>query len=183
MAYRNGTYIAFHGSGEKDPSQSDFRYYAQLKAWDANRHHDFEFNDSHVRTSALSDRTSRDTIERRLRERLNNSKNMVLIVTETTRGDTDFVPLEIQHAIDECEIPIIAAYPGYEYILDPAALGWMWPKALATRIQTGVAHVIHVPFKQAPLSNAIGQFGVQKFPLGGGLGVYSREAYREWGLL
>lgn len=33
MAYRNGTYIAFHAEGKTDPTASDIKYYRMLKAW------------------------------------------------------------------------------------------------------------------------------------------------------
>ena len=38
---RTGTYVAFDGLGESDPSKSDFRYYATLQAWTANKNIDF----------------------------------------------------------------------------------------------------------------------------------------------
>ena len=100
-----------------------------------------------------------------------------------SRKDTDWVPLEISYAIDECDIPIIAAYPGYQYINRPDMLSSVWPKALADRIASQTAHVIHLPFSREPLHDAIDQFDFQHFPLGGGFGIYSDSAYRSWGLM
>lgn len=34
-----------------------------------------------------------------------------------------------------------------EYITAPALLSDLWPTALSTRIRSGAAHVIHLPFK------------------------------------
>ena len=34
---RTGTYVAFDGLGETNPAKSDFRYYATLQAWTANK--------------------------------------------------------------------------------------------------------------------------------------------------
>ena len=31
MAYRNGTYVAFHAGGITDPTESDIKYYNLLK--------------------------------------------------------------------------------------------------------------------------------------------------------
>ena len=107
---------------------------------------------------------------------------MVLIIGKTTREDTDWIPFEIRYAVDEYEIPIIAAYTGYERIMAPAELSFLWPAALNSRIGNGSAHVIHVPFKQAPLTDAIGQFSHDFYPKGGGLGFYSKEAYKSWGI-
>ena len=55
-------------------------------------------------------------------ERLNNSKNMVLIIGPTTRFDTDWVPFEIGYAVDYRKIPTIATYIGYDWILAPIQL-------------------------------------------------------------
>lgn len=104
MAYRNGTYVAFHANGIKEPTESDIKYYNLLKAWHANEDVNFSFIDSHEKTGAIRDFSKRLTIAASLKERLRNSKNMVLIVGKTTREDTDWVPLEIEYAIDVCEM-------------------------------------------------------------------------------
>jgi hypothetical protein len=183
MAYRTGTYVAFHAEGKRDPTESDIKYYQLLKAWNVRDENDFRFVDSHEKTSALRGWSTRDTVMRRLKERLLASKNMILIIGETTRLDTDWVPFEIQYAVDECEIPIIAAYPAYTYIMAPAELEPLWPKALAARVANGTAHVIHIPFRREPLRTAVGQFSHSQYPNGGGLGYYSRETYVQWGFL
>ena len=183
MFYRTGTYVAFHAAGTSDPTESDMKYYRTLQMWDVRPDHAFEFTNSHEKTAAVRDSSERETLKRRLIERLNRSKNMILIIGATTRHDTDWVPFEISYAIDRCRIPIIAAYPGYINITAPAALAYLWPPALAARIWNGTAHVIHVPFKQRPLADAVAQFNHRNYPPGGGLGVYSLQAYRQWGLL
>ena len=70
---------------------------------------------------------------------------MVLVLGKTTRFDADWVPFEISYAVDTCRIPIIATYPAYEWIRAPWLLKSEWPAALAERIQSETAHVIHVP--------------------------------------
>jgi hypothetical protein len=183
MAYRNGTYVAFHAAGTSDPTASDMKYFNLLKAWHVRDESDFTFVDSHQKTYAVRDSSRRDTLRARLAERLRNSKNMVLVLGETTRFDTDWVPFEIEYAIETCEIPIIAAYPGYNTITYPAGLRSTWPYALETRIDSGRAHVIHAPFRQGPLAHAVNNFSHDNYPNGGGLGFYSDEAFRSWGLL
>jgi hypothetical protein len=181
MAYRNGTYVAFHAEGNPDSSQSDMRYYRMLCAWHAND--DFEFNmiDSHAKTAQVRDSSSRETLRTRLRERLNNSRNMVLIIGDRTRFDNDWVPEEIAYAIDQCKIPIIAAYPGYDFIIQPTALRGLWPTALTTRIDNDTARVIHVPFKQVPLDAAIKQFDHNNMPQWCNT-HYTVDAYKGWGI-
>ena len=107
----------------------------------------------------------------------------MLIVGETTRLDTDWVPFEIEKAIDTYGIPIIVAYTVYKNaIRNPTALSDYWPPALKTRINNGTASAIHVPFKQAPLYDAIGQFSHENLPNGGGLGIYGDPTYLGWGI-
>lgn len=180
--YRNGTYVAFHARGSTDPTDSDIKYYRLLKAWHVRDDSDFYFIDSHEKTAAVRDSSTHETLQRRLKERLGNSKNMILIVTKDTQLDADWVPFEIEYAIDTCGIPIIAAYPGYDWIFDPAKLRNLWPQALAGRIDNKSARVIHVPFTQVVLSNAVGQFDCNNQPKGA-LSYYSEEAYRNWGII
>src|SRR3989338_387642 len=155
MAYRNGTYIAFHAQGTNLPGKSDMDYYSLMTAWSAKSDDDFTMINSHDKASSVRDSSKRATLRASLQERLRNSKNMVLIIGETTRLDTDWVPLEIEKAVDNYEIPIIAAYPDYGPILEPAKFSPLWPKALADRINNRTARVIHIPFKKAPLLDAI----------------------------
>ena len=182
MAYRTGTYVAFHGVGTTDPTASDIKYYNLLKAWNVRDEKDFEFVDSHEKTSAVRDSSKRETLRKSLVTRLNRSKNMILILTERTKEDTDWVPFEIRHAVDEDEIPIIAAYPGFKSLLDPTKLRSWWPTALRTRIDKRTARVIHIPFREKPLHVAVSQFSHTALPKGS-LIYYTREAYQRWGLL
>lgn len=183
MAYRNGTYIAFYADGTNQPGKSDIDYYNLLKAWSAKTDDDFTMINSHEKTSAVRDTSKRETLRARLLERLRNSKNMVLIIGETTKNDTDWVPFEIAQAVDTYEIPIIAAYTDYCPVLEPEKFWPLWPKALADRINNKTASVIHIPFKKTPLLDAIGQFSHTKLPKGGSLGYYGRDTYQKWGLV
>jgi hypothetical protein len=183
MAYRNGTYVAFHAEGTNQPGKSDMDYYCLMKAWTAKTDDDFTMINSHEKAAAVRDSSLRTTLRNSLLERLRNSKNMVLIIGERTRFDTDWVPFEIEQAIDRYEIPIIAAYTVFETpIRVPSALAMYWPPALASRINDETAHVIHVPFRKEPLKCAISQFSHTNFPKGNGLGFYTDEAYESFGI-
>ena len=182
MAYRNGTYIAFHAEGTNIPTDSDMKYYNLLKAWTAKADDDFSLINSHDKTHAVRDTSLKITLQNRLRERLRNSKHLLLIIGETTKNDKDWVPHEIEYAVDNCNIPIIVAYTDKEYILDPKKYSHLWPKALKDRIENGKASCIHIPFKKEPLKDAISQFSHDKKPKGGGLGFYSSEAYQAFGI-
>ena len=185
MAYRNGTYVAFHANGTNIPGESDITYYNLMKAWTAKTDDEFTMTNSHQKAAAVRDTSLRETLRCSLLERLRNSKNMVLVVGPTTRFDTDWVPFEITQAVDRYEIPLIVTYTADIYngpIRNPSALSAYWPGALAQRITNGTAHAIHIPFKKPALADAIGQFSHNRFPNGGGLGYYNDEAYRSFGI-
>ncbi len=181
MAYRNGTYVAFHANDTSDPSQSDMKYYNLLKAWAESDNFEFSFVNSHDKASAVRDTSKRETLRASLLERLRNSKNMLLIIGETTKTDTDWIPFEIQSAIDTYKLPIIATYPDYGKILNPKELFNLWPYELHRRMENGMAKVIHIPFKHRPVLDAIGQFSISKYP-SSAYNYYSPEAYASWGL-
>lgn len=100
MAYRNGTYVDFHANGTNIPGKSDMTYYNLMRAWSARPDDDFTLVNSHEKAAAVRDTSAAATLRRSLHERLANSKNMVLIIGETTRTDTDWVPFEIEQAVD-----------------------------------------------------------------------------------
>ena len=182
MAYRNGTYVAFHAEGTSDPTKSDIKYFNIMKAWTSKTDDAFSMVNSHQKAAAVRDSSRRDTLRNSLLERLRNSKNMVLIIGETTRFDGDWVPFEIISAIDSYGLPVIAAYPDYMSILAPAQLRFLWPSALVERIDNGSARVIHVPFKKGPLADAIQQFHLNNMP-STSLDYYDRDTHVSWGLL
>ena len=183
MAYRNGTYVAFHAAGTNQPGKSDIDYYRLMMAWTAKTDDDFTMINSHDKACAVRDASLRTTLRNSLLERLRNSKNMVLVIGETTRLDTDWVPFEIEKAVDTYKIPIIAAYTVFDKpIRNPSALSGYWPKALELRINDGTANTIHIPFKKEALKDAISQFSHANPPPGKGLGTYNDDAYRIFGI-
>ena len=194
MAYRNGTYVAFHAHGTNQPGESDIDYYNLMKAWSAKTDDDFTMINSHDKASAVRDSSKKSTLKASLQERLRNSRNMVLIIGETTRFDTDWVPFEIEQAVDTYKIPIIAAYPNQGVVLPvseiqklwpnslPRKLSDLWPKALADRVNNKTARIIHIPFKKDPLLDAITQFDHDNLPTTPE-SCYGTEAYQTWGLL
>lgn len=184
MAYRNGTYVAFHANKNNIPGKTDIDYYQLMRAWSAHPDDDFAMINSHDKACSVRDSSLHATLRKSLLERLRNSKNMVLVVGETTSSDTDWVPFEIEKAVDDYKIPIIAAYTMFsDPIYNPKIGMGYWPSALRSRIDNGTASVIHVPFKKAPIIDAISQFSHNKLPSGGGLSIYSQGAYKSFGLI
>ncbi|MEM7217741.1 MAG: TIR domain-containing protein [Pseudomonadota bacterium] len=181
MANRTGTYIAFDGLGQTDPTKSDFRYYATIKGWSAGKNIDFRFVDSHEKTNAVRDDSLRRTLESRIRERLSASKNVVVILSEDTRRAGSMLSYEIEKAVDLYELPLICVYPGYEIVMNAEALSGRWPDALTQRTTAGSASAIHIPFKMLPMLDAISQFSVNGKLPSTPYDYYSREAHIELG--
>jgi hypothetical protein len=164
MIYRTGTYIAFHANNTTEPTESDIKYFNLLKAWDKSKSIDFNFINSHEKTSAVRDTSKRATLMANLKKRLNSSKHMLLIIGKTTKEDTDWVPFEIRYAIDECSIPIIAVYTDETSALTPSNKSYLWPTALKSRIENNSARVIHIPFQKDIIYKAINEFNHNNLP-------------------
>lgn len=180
MTERASTYVTSYANPAKEPDVTETHYLELLKAWRVRADGNFTFTDGREKGEARREVRLREFTERHLRMRLDNARNMVLVIGETTREDHEWIPLEVRYAVDDCAIPIIAAYPGHEVILDPTELAPLWPAALAKRIREGTAHVIHIPFRMEALRDAIAQFGPAKLPQSG-LSFYDLATYQGWG--
>lgn len=183
MANRTGTYVAFDGLGMTDPTKSDFRYYATIQAWSANKNIEFLLTNSHDKTYAVRDTSSRMTLYSRIQERLRASKNMLIILTKDTRYTGSVLSYEIEQALDTYKIPLIIAYPGYQAILNVNLHSNLWPKALADRINNTNTEAIHIAFTKNCILDAITRFHVNGEKLSGGKDYYTREEYVQWGQL
>lgn len=181
MAYRSGTYIAFDGLGQTDPAKSDFRYYGNIQAWAAHRNIEFSYVNSHEKTYAVRDSSLRATLEARIRERLANSKNVVVILSSDTRRSGSMLSYEIEQAVDHYHLPLILAYVDYQMIAAPDRLSGYWPTALSERIHNSSAKAIHIPFAKDAILDAIGQFSISNLPATS-LNYYNEDAHRSFGL-
>lgn len=183
MPNRTGTYVAFDGLGQEDPTKSDFRYYATLKAWNASENINFRITNSHEKASAVKDSSKLETLKASIMERLRASKNMIVILSSDTRKSGSLLSYEIEKAVDLYKIPLIVVYVGYKRILDVDALSNLWnPKELSERIVNSTAKAIHVPFLKEPILDAISQFGVNSKTPQTSKNYYSIDAYKQWGL-
>jgi hypothetical protein len=103
VSYRNKTYVAF--------ASEDIRYYRLMEAWRENKNIDFNFFDAHDLFVAR-DTSKPETIKQRLRERMSNAKQIVLLGSATGRrkgGDgTSFLAHEVKLAI-EFDLPVVIA--------------------------------------------------------------------------
>lgn len=183
MGYRNGTYIAFDGLDQKNPSQSDFRYYGTIQAWAENKDIEFNYVDSHEKTYAVHDSSEKETLKSRVRERLSNSKNVIVIISSNTRMSGSMLSYEIEQAVDRYNLPLIIAYTDYSMLANPSDLAQCWPTALMLRVKNGKAKAIHVPFLKNAILDAINQFDVHKGNLKSSLSHYSQSAHHSFGCI
>ena len=120
MAYRNKTFVSF--------ASEDIRSYWLMCAWRANKKVDFNFHDAHDLNTAL-DTSHPDTIRRRLRERLANTKQVVLLVGGDTRSvaarSSRFLHYEVE-VIKRLGLPVVFVNLNQSRVVDrgrlPAAL-------------------------------------------------------------
>jgi hypothetical protein len=90
-----------------------------------------------------------------------------VMICETTRTDTDWVPFEISYAVDNCNLPIIVTYLNTTGIIAPSLLWHKWPDALRTRILEGRAKAVHIPFEKEKIKTAIERYNINCRPATG----------------
>lgn len=167
MAYRNGNYAAFYVAEPFDPSAlganatKDFQYYNLLRAWKG-ADSSFPFNDSHDKTYNVRDGSDWDsTLKPRLRERLRNSKNIVLFLSSITVSSRALRE-EIDYGINDQGLPIIVIYPEYdskESLLTNGVLKQsvknLWDKLPIFRDSMKEVPTLHVPMKKELIKTAL----------------------------
>jgi hypothetical protein len=100
MSYRDRTYVIFDGD-------KDMWAYGYMKGWKNNDNIDFDFNDSHDLKPLTSNAQDEEYIKKHLRERLNKSKQFIVLVGENTKNLYKFVRWEIDVALSLGLPPII----------------------------------------------------------------------------
>lgn len=161
MAYRNGTYVAFDGEGEQNPTKGDLRYLGVLRAWQKNDNIDFNYVDSHKKTYQVRDTSSEATLKARLRERMANSKNMLVVVSPDTNYDRGLLNWEVETAVKDYNLPVIVAYTGYQKIgiVDKTMVERM-PKFVYTEYKKNTGKLCHVAFTKDEVKKAIAKYSV-----------------------
>lgn len=103
VSYRNKTYVAF--------ASEDIHNYRLMQAWKANSSIEFDFFDAHDLNFAR-DTSQPSTIKRRLRERLANTKQAVLLGSSTARrkgsDGSSFLAYEVEAMIG-LDLPVVVA--------------------------------------------------------------------------
>ncbi len=180
MAYRNGNYTAFYVAEPFHPSSlganatKDFQYYNTLRMWkgaDAT----FPFVDSHNKNYSVRDGSNWEyTLKPRLRERLRNSKNIILILSSITTNSRALRE-EIDYGINDQGLPVIVIYPEYatkESLLVNGSLKQsiknLWGNLPVFRDSMSKVQTLHVPMNKELIKKSLqdGEFiiGSKKAP-------------------
>jgi hypothetical protein len=168
MAYRNGNYTAFYVASPFNQnnlganSAHDFVYYNLLKAWKA-KDDAFPFNDSHNKNYNVRDDSDWETtLKPRLRERLRNSKNIILFLSSITKN-SQALREEINYGINTLGLPIIIVYPDFSEKGDIVTstgnfrkqVTDLWEKLPVFRDSMSNVPTIHLPNKQELIKDAL----------------------------
>src|SRR5262249_12165764 len=100
MGYRNKTYVIFDGD-------NDMWAYRYMSGWNSHEHMDFSFHDAHD-LRPLTERASEDTVRARLRERLGDTKQAIVLVGQSTQYLYRFVRWELEMCL-KLDVAIICA--------------------------------------------------------------------------
>ena len=169
MAYRNGNYSAFYVNEPFDEGNlgahatKDFLYYNLLKAWKANDS-SFPFVDSHDKNYNVRDGSSWEfTLKPRIRERLRNSKNLILFLSSITRNSRALRE-EVDYGINNLGLPAIVVYPDFSEKSDiincesktlRKKITDLWDKLPKFRDSMEVVPTLHIPNNKSLIKRAL----------------------------
>lgn len=167
MAYRNGNYSAFYvaepfsESNLEAYSTRDFVYYQLLRTWKG-KDSTFPFNDSHNKNYNVRDGSDWEkTLKPRIRDRLKNSKNIILFLSSITKSSRALRE-EIDYGIKG--LPVIVVYPEYSEksdIIDCTsktfrqAIEDLWDKLPIFRDSMSEVPTLHIPMKKSLIRSAL----------------------------
>jgi len=167
MAYRNGNYSAFYvaepfsSSALGAHATKDFCYYNLLRTWKG-ADSSFPFNDSHDKTYNVRDGSDWETtLKPRLRDRLRNSRNIVLFLSSNT-ANSQALREEIDYGINDQGLPVIVIYPEYdtkESLLTDGSLNKavksLWDKLPIFRDSMKNVPTIHIPLSKSLIEQSL----------------------------
>lgn len=139
MSYKNKTYVIFDGD-------EDMWAYRFMRGWKANENIGFNFFDAHDLTP-LTGSAGEVTVKKRLRERLGNTKQAIVLVGEKTKNLYRFVRWELETCLN-LDIPLISVNLNGLRSQD----GNLCPPIICGE------YVVHIPFKLKIIQHALDNF-------------------------
>lgn len=184
---RTANYAAFYVSTPFNESNlganatPDFIYYNQLRAWKG-ADSSFPFIDAHAKTYNVRDDSSWETLKKRLHERLDMSKNVVMFLSDNTRN-SEALREEIDYGINKKGLPVIVIYPDFKEKSDICSstgikkqVEDLWDKLPVFRDSMYKVATLHVPYKKSLITSALkddgfkvqtmAEAGAYHYPLG-----------------
>lgn len=168
MSNRTANYTAFYVTEPFDPSNlkaqatKDFVYYNMLRAWKG-ADTSFPFVDAHAKTYSVRDGSDWEkTLKPRLHERLQASKNIILILGSITK-DSRALREELTYGIETCELPVIVIYPEYSEKGDIVTgtgeirqqIKNLWDRLPAFRDKMGLVPTCHIPMQKSLITTCL----------------------------
>ena len=166
MANRTANYSAFYVKTPFNESNlganatPDFVYYNQLRAWKG-ADSSFPFVDAHAKTYNVRDDSSWDALKKRLHERLDASKNIVLFLSSNTKN-SQALREEIDYGINTKGLPVIVIYPDFKEKSDIWGTNGMkkqvtdlWDNLPIFRDSMSEVATLHVPYKKTLVTSAL----------------------------
>ncbi|GAB3013338.1 TIR domain-containing protein [Spirosoma pulveris] len=153
----------FHESPLSAHATKDFCYYNMLKAWKG-LDNSFPFNNSHDTTYNVRDSSDWETtLKPRLRQRLRNSRNIILFLSDYT-SNSRALREEIDYGINTLNLPVIVIYPDLKTKEDLLTYDKnnlnnivknLWNKLPVFRDSKYKVPVLHVPMNKDLIRNAL----------------------------
>lgn len=138
----------------------DFKHYNLLRAWKA-KDSSFPFLDAHETTYNVRDDSSWElTLKPRLRKRLSNSKNIVLILSSNTK-ESRALKEEIEYGVGVLGLPLIIVYPelSNDQIGNGNEVGYQakkyWEKLPGLKEYIKYVPSVHVPLDKSKITQAL----------------------------
>lgn len=158
-------YVAepFNESALGAHASKDFCYYNMLRAWKGSDS-SFPFNNAHDTTYNVRDKSDWETtLKPRLHQRLRNSKNIILFLSNHTLNSRA-IREEIEYGINSLNLPVIIIYPDLklkEDLLtnDKSQLNNtvinLWNKLPVFRDSRYKVPVLHIPMNKDLIRNGL----------------------------
>ncbi len=169
MAYKNGNYSAFYVNEPFSEnnlgahSTKDFVSYNLLRAWKG-ADSTFPFVDSHNKNYDVRDDSDWEkTLKPRIHDRLNNSKNIILILSSITKNSRA-IREEVDFGINTNGLPVIVVYPEYSEKSDlinseskalKQTIKNLWDNLPIFRDSIGSVPTLHIPNNKALIKKAL----------------------------
>lgn len=167
MSSQSCNYSAFYVAEPFDScalganATKDFCYYRMLQAWKAGDS-SFPFNNSHETTYNVRDNSDWETtLKPRLRERLRNSKNIIVFLSSNTKSSRALRE-EMDYGINVLGLPVIVIYPEFDTkqsLLEGGKLKQsvraLWEKLPVFRDSMEKVPTLHVPMSKSLIAASL----------------------------